>query len=177
MQIAPGGLFRLLQRSVGLRKRTGIHTARVVLWMMMLQRLHARGTLAVAVEQLAMGRMDGMLSRCKRVREKRIALSTGGYCQARQKLPKALVERSVEEMVQPLRNHLSERLPLQEQPVYVLDGSSLQLDHCAELKNAYPPAPNQRGESHWPILRIVVLHDVETGMDRLPAGAVIIRGP
>ena len=33
-QIAPGALFRLLQRNMGLAKRTGIYTARVVLWLM-----------------------------------------------------------------------------------------------------------------------------------------------
>lgn len=167
-QIAPGGMFCLLQRNLGLNKRAGIFTARVVLWMMMLQRLHARGTLAVVVEQLAMGAMDSVLSRCKRVQEHRIAISTGGYCQARQKLPKALVERSVEEILQRLQNHLGEHIAPQQQPVYVLDGSSLQLDYSAELKEAYPPAPNQHGKSHWPILRIVVLHDVETGIAQQP---------
>ncbi len=167
-QIAPGELFRLLQRNLGLRKRTGIYTPRVVIWMMMAQRLSARGSLAEAVNELALGKLDGLLSRCKRVRERRISVATGGYCQARENLPKVLLERSVEEVLQRLRNQLSENLPLLEKPVYVLDGSSLQLEHSAELRKAYPPAPNQHGESHWPILRVVVLQDVETAMAQRP---------
>jgi hypothetical protein len=167
-QIAPAELFRLLQRDLRFTKRTGIYTPRVVIWMMMMQRLQPRGTLAAVVEQLALGKLDGLLSQCKRVEENRISVSTGGYCQARQNLPKLLLERSVEEIVQRLRNHLSERIPLLNQPVYVLDGSSVQLEHSAELRKAYPPAPNQHGESHWPILRMVVLQEVETGMAEQP---------
>lgn len=167
-QIAPGELFRLLQRNLGLAKRTGIYTPRVVIWLMIAQRLSARGTLADAVEQLAAGKLDGLLSRCKRVREHHISVATGGYCQARENLPKVLLERSVEEIQQRMRNQLSERMPLLEKPVYVLDGSSVQLEHCAELRKKYPPAANKRGESHWPILRMVVLHDVETAMAQQP---------
>jgi len=167
-QIAPGELFRLLQRNLGLTKRTGIYTQRVVIWMMMAQRLSGRGSLAHAVEELAMGKLDGLLSRCKRVREQHISIATGGYCQARENLPKVLLERSVEEILQRLRNQLSEHMPLLERPVYVLDGSSVQLDYSAELRKAYPPAGNQHGESHWPILRVVVLQDVETAMAQQP---------
>lgn len=167
-EMAPGVLFHLLQRNLGVKTRDGIYTPRVLMWMMMMQRLDARGTLASAVEQLAQNRFDGLLSRCKRVRENRIGLSTGGYCQARQNLPKLLMERVVEEIVQRLRNHLSKRIALLDRPVYVVDGSSLQLDHNGELKKAYPPAPSRRGESHWPIVRLVVLQDVETGLAQQP---------
>jgi len=167
-QIAPGELFRLLQRNLGLTKRTGIYTPRVVIWMMIAQRLSGRGSLADAVGELAMGKLDGLLSRCKRVQEHRISVATGGYCQARENLPKMLLERSVDEILQRMRNQLNECMPLLEKPVYVLDGSSMQLEHCAELKKAYPPAPNQYGASHWPILRVVVLQDVETGMAQKP---------
>ena len=167
-QIAGSELFRLLQRNMGYQKRTGIYTARVVIWMMIAQRLDARGTLASAVEKLVMGELDVLLSRCKRVQEKRIGVGTGGYCQARQDLPKMLLERSVQEIVQRLRNRLGEELGLAQQPVYVLDGSSLQLECTGELKKAYRPAHTQYGESHWPLLRIVVLQDVETGFAEPP---------
>lgn len=121
-----------------------------------------------AVQELAAGELDPLLSRCKRVQDHHVSASTGGYCQARQNLPKALLERSVEEIVQRLRNHLGERLSGCDKPVYVVDGSSLQLQHSPELRKAYSPTRNQHGESHWPMLRIVVLQDVETGMAEQP---------
>jgi len=47
--------------------------------------------------------------------------------------------------------------------VFLLDGSSLELEPCRELLRGYPPAENQHGRSHWPVLRMAVLHDAETG--------------
>jgi hypothetical protein len=168
LRLAPAELFRLLQRQIGVTVRNGIYSARLVMWMMINQRLHARGTLASSVEQLVQGRFDPLLSRCKRVQEKRIAVSTGGYCQARQHLPKLLVSRSMDELIERLRSRLLEvgsRLPRR---VYLLDGSSLQLEHEPELLKAYPPASNQHGKSHWPVIRLVVLHDLETGLAERP---------
>ena len=167
-QAAPAELFRLLQPKLYPQGRDGIYTPRVVLWMMMMQRLQPEGTLASSVGQLAEGRFDALLSRCKRVREKRIGLATGGYCQARQHLPKLLVSRTMDELIERLRNRLLESAPELPQRVYVLDGSGLQLEHEPELARAYPPPSNQHGKSHWPVVRIVVLHDLETGLAERP---------
>jgi hypothetical protein len=86
LQLAPAELLRLVQREAGVVARNGIYSARLVIWMMMNHRLQPRGTLASSVEQLVQGRFDPLLSKCKRVREKKISLSTGGYCQARMRL-------------------------------------------------------------------------------------------
>jgi hypothetical protein len=168
LQLAPAELFRLLQRQMGVNVRNGIYSARLVIWMMINQRLQARGTLASSVEQLVQGRFDPLLSQCKRVQEKKIALSTGGYCQARQHLPKLLVSRSMDELIERLRSRLLESGPQLPQRVYLLDGSSLQLEHEPELVETYPPTRNQHGKSHWPVMRIVVLHDLETGLAEHP---------
>ncbi len=167
-QLAPAALFRLLQRQIGVSVHNGIYSARLVIWMMMDQRLHPRGTLARSVEQLVQGRFDPLLSQCKRVREKKIALATGGYCQARQHLPKLLVSSSMDELMERLRSRLLESGCGLPQRVYLLDGSSLQLEHEPELLRAYPPASNQHGTAHWPVMRIVVLHDLETGLAEHP---------
>ena len=168
LQLAPAELFRLVQRQVGLIARHGIYSARLVIWMMINQRLQARGTLASSVEQLVQGRFDPLLSQCKRVREKKIGLSTGGYCQARQRLPKLVVSRSMDELTERLRSRLLESGSALPKRAYLLDGSSLQLEHEPELVKAYPPASNQHGKSHWPVLRIVVAHDLETGLAERP---------
>jgi hypothetical protein len=124
--------------------------------------------LASSVEQLVQGRFDALLSRCKRVEEKRIALSTGGYCQARQRLPKLLVSRSMDKLIERLRTRLLESVPALAQRVYLLDGSSLQLEHEPDLLEAFPLASNPRRKSHWPVLRFVVLHDLETALAERP---------
>lgn len=168
LQIAPAELFRLLQREIGMKVRAGIYTARLVLWMMMIERLQPRGTLASSVAQLAEGRFDPLLSRCKRVREKNIALSTGGYCQARQHLPKLFLTLTMDELMERLRSRLLESGEVLPHRTYLLDGSTVQLEHEAELVEAFPPPSNQHGKSHWPVVRIVVLHDLETGLAERP---------
>jgi hypothetical protein len=168
VDLAPAELFRSLQQQLKVKRRSGIYSARVVLWMMINQRLQPRGTLASSVEQLVQGRFDPLLSLCKRVQDKRIALSTGGYCQARQRLPKLLVSRSMDELIERLRSRLLESAPVLAQRVYLLDGSSLQLEHEPELLGAYPLARNPRCKSHWPVLRFVVLHDLETALAERP---------
>ena len=168
LQIAPAELFRLLQRQSGHVAHDGIYSARLVIWMMMNQRLQAAGTLARSVEQLVQGRFAPLLSRCKRVEEKRIGLGTGGYCQARQNLPKLLVSRTVNELIERLRQRMGKPTAEGQPRVYVLDGSSLQLEYGAELVKAYPQAQNRYGKSHRPVVRIVVLHDVDTGLAERP---------
>jgi hypothetical protein len=51
---------------------------------------------------------------------------------------------------------------------YLLDGSSLELEASPGLRRAYPPAENQHGRAHWPVLRIVALHELETGLAEEP---------
>ena len=79
--------------------------------------------------------------------------------------------------------------------IFLLDGSSITLEPTPELLEAYPPAHNQHGVSHWPIMRVVVAHDMRTGLacrpvwgpmnvseqaladeliGRLPAGSTIV---
>lgn len=167
-RMAPAELFRLLQRQIHRKARAGIYSARLVIWMMIDQRLQARGTLACSVQRLVQGRFDPLLSQCKRVAEKKIGLSTAGYCQARQRLPKLLVSRTMDELIARLRSRLLESLPALDRRIYLLDGSTLQLEHEPELLDSYPPASNQRGSSHWPVMRLVVLHDLETGLAERP---------
>jgi len=162
------GVLQYLEQQAGLRRKRGVYSVAVVLWLMMLQRLHGRGTLASAVQMLLEGAADPLLSRCGRVRRKRISCRTGGYCQARQKLPKLLCRQVSQELVERLRTVLNSALPEGSANVFVLDGSSLELEHSRALLRLYPPAQNQQGQSHWPVLRVVVLHDVETGLAQPP---------
>ncbi len=167
LNLAPAELFRLLQRQAGKTVRSGIYSARLVLWMMMNQRLHAGGSLARSVEQLRQGRFDPLLSRCKRVREHRIGLSTGGYCRARQELPTMVVRASVNELIERLRLRMTAGAPEGRPRVYVVDGSSLQVEYSPALTADYPQSEGSR-RSHRLIVRIVALHDADTGLAERP---------
>lgn len=161
------GVLQYFQKRANLRVRRGIYPARVVLWLMILQRLSAEGTLAIAVQLLLQGAAAPLLPNCRRVRRRRISAHTGGYCRARQKLPTLLCRQVMREMLLQLKRILGRNDP-EQRPVFVLDGSSLELEHCRELVRTYPPAENQNGRAHWPVLRIVVMHDVYSGLAEEP---------
>jgi putative transposase len=155
------------QQQIKLKIRRGIYAAQVVLWLMILQRLHQVGTLAATVQLLLQGAADPLLQDCRRVRNRQISARTGGYARARLKLPVALCRKVTREITERLRTLLG--LTDASKPrVYLLDGSSVQLEHCRELVRQYPPAKNQFGSSHWCVVRVVVLHELETGLAEEP---------
>jgi len=166
-QIVTAGWLRFLQKQAGMKVRRGIYNPRVVLWLMILQRLHAAATLAATVQLLIQGAARGLLQDCHRVQCRNISSRTGGYCQARQKLPKLLCRQVTVEILEQLRQLLGTDAAGRRN-VFLLDGSSIELEHCRELVGCYPPAQNQYGQSHWPVLRLLVAHDVDTGMASCP---------
>ena len=159
------GVVEYWQRQAKIKVRRSIYTAQVVIWLMILQRLQPNGTLATSVETLLEGASDWLLSSCARAQQKRISRRTGGYSHARQRLPKRLCWQVMTELVLRLREMLN---PGGGCPSYLLDGSSLELEASPSLRKAYPPAENQHGQAHWPVLRIVVLHELETGLAEEP---------
>lgn len=167
-RIVTAGLLQYLQAQAGWKTRRGIYSARVVLWLMILQRLHAGATLAAAVQLLIQDAAGGLVENCRRVRRRRISSRTGAYSQARRRLPKLLCKQVSAEIVEQLRQVLGRESPGPPN-VFLLDGSSLELEHRVELLDAYPAAQNQHGHSHWPVLRIAVAHDVHTGLAQPPA--------
>jgi hypothetical protein len=163
-----GGVLQYLQKQSGFRTKRGVYGAPVVLWLMMLQRLQGRGTLAGTVQLLLQGAADPLLADCRRVHQKRISCRTGGYCQARQRLPKLLCRQVSHEIVERLREVLNAGDASGQRNVFVVDGSSLELEHDRQLVRRYPPATNQHGQGHWPVLRLVVMHDAATGLAQQP---------
>jgi hypothetical protein len=159
------GVVEYLQEQMRLKVRRGIYTAPVVIWLMVLQRLQAGGTLASSVEALLAGAADSLLSGCERAQQKRISRGTGGFSHARQRLPKLLCKQVLAELVARLGEIVN---PGGERSAWLLDGSSLELEASPSLRKAYPPAQNQHGCAHWPVLRIVVLHELETGLAEEP---------
>jgi hypothetical protein len=163
-----GGLLDRIQQQLAIRSRRGIYTLVVVLWLMIWQRLQPRGTLSHAVRQLVQGGGRPLLCGCKRVREGRISQAAGGYCQGIQKMPKLVPQLVTRDVVARLSEQLGQPWPDLAGPVYVVDGTTLLLPCTRKLARAYPPGSNQHGPCHWPILRLLVLHDVSSGLAMYP---------
>ena len=151
--------------------RQRIYTLGAVVRLMILQRLLPQGTLTQAVQQLLQSQRES-----NRPAPHKISARAGAYCRARQKLPTLVAIEVFDRFVEQLRGWLPRNPVLPDRPIFVLDGTTLTLPHTPDLVSAYPPSRNQHGVSHWPMLRLVVLQDVQTGLALRPHGGPY-RGP
>lgn len=164
LKACPQSFFRALQRELGIPERRRIFTLSVTVWLMIMQRLSGNGgTLAAVVSELVNGNGWDALEPCKRVREHSVSLSTGGFSQARIQIPVEAARRVSQHTFDQLHRVLRKEDDLRHR-LFLLDGSSIELAHAREIKKEYGLAKNQNGESHWPVMRVVVLHHVATGL-------------
>jgi len=168
-RMVPAWFFRELSQRHGYGFRQGIYSAAVVVWLMIWQRLEGNRSLAAAVQYLVQGDAGDLQTDCKRWTEEKVSAATGSYCQARQRLPVGIVREVTERMVTGLRAEMQEGWKGLQRPVFVIDGSSLRLAHTTELAREFSPGRNRHGENHWPVIRIVVFHDVFSGLALQPS--------
>jgi hypothetical protein len=168
--ILPPAFFR----QAGMRQNNRVYTLAVVMWLMIWQRLAGHGSLENAVLQLLGGLPAGFWPRpCKRLLDWQrnpasLSSHTGAYNKARQSLPLTVVEQSCDRMFQELIAYARQSMPESVQSIFFFDGTSVRLAHSEELRQLYPPGANKQGESHWPLLRMLVAHDLETGLAMRP---------
>jgi hypothetical protein len=160
-----------LCRQHKVKVRQGIYGLVVVMWLMIYQRLNGKGTLCSAVQFLTRQatHWQGWPEVGKRVREGRISARTGGYCQARLRMPTLVVSSVCDQIFEQLQARMRAQPPDVARPVFVIDGTTLQLLHERELVRAFPPGCNQHGANHWPTMLLVVFHDVHTGLATRPS--------
>lgn len=139
------------------------------MWLMIWQRLQGDRSQAAAVQYLLRGGARDLQQECKRRTDDKISAATGSYCQARQRLSKLVVTEVIDRMVDQLRTEMQEGWEGLSRPVFLVDGSTLQLQHAPELVKAFSPGHNQHGENHWPVLQIVVFQDVFSGLALRPS--------
>jgi hypothetical protein len=205
LRLLPAEFFAQVREKDQLRRQNNrVYSDAVVIWLMILQRLSG-GTLETAVlELLRTLPREFWVQPCKRLQARsedwktKLSSNTGSYNQARQELPLTIVEQSGDRAFLQLIEQFGKPAAAKRDAFFV-DGSTMRMPHSDELRAQYPPARNQKGESHWPLLRIVVAHDLYSGLamrpqwgpangdhavseqrlleqaiDRLPAGCVVV---
>jgi hypothetical protein len=204
-RLLPAPFVQQLQDQAGIHQNNRVYTFLVVMWLLIVQRLHGGASLETAVLELLRGLPASFWPQpCKRLqhwqpRRKPLSSHSGAYNQARQALPLTVVEQSCDRIFERLTAHLDGTLPALGVRAFVFDGTSVRLAHSAALCKSYPPGSNQHGEAHWPLLRMLVAHDLKTGLamrpewgpmhgcqavseqqlleaaiDRLPSGSVVV---
>lgn len=100
-----------------------------------------------------------------------ISLGAAAYCQARQKVPTLVARQVLEQLMERLYGWLPANPVLPGRSVLVLEGSTVTLPHSVELAKISPAHCHQQAAaSPWPLLRLVVLEAVQTGLAIRPHG-------
>ena len=142
-----------------------VYTNGVTLWMLILQRLGGGKTLSEVVSQM-LTHDRHLLPDNKRVRENTLSENSTAYARARKRLPLDAIQR-FSECVCNYLGEISEPI-LGSQRVFILDGTTITLPPTPALRAAYPPAPNQYGESVWPVAMLMVANEMQSGCALLP---------
>ena len=172
-QMLPCEFFQAALWKAKVCENNRVYTSAVVVWLMICQRLQAQGTLESAVLELLGGLSSGFWPMpCKRLERAageggtRLSQQTGAYNRARQELSLPVVEQCCDHAFQQLIQQAE--LAPERRLAFFFDGTTVRMPHCEELVEAYPPTANQHGVSHWPLLRLLVAHDLYTGLALRP---------
>ncbi|HJX83347.1 MAG TPA: IS4 family transposase [Candidatus Angelobacter sp.] len=160
--------FQQLKKDLRLSERECIYDLPLVMWLMMVQRWDAKGTLSTAVQQVVEQRPTVLLGNHKRIREGTVKVHTGAYSDARQKMPVAAAEKVADRVFEDQMQTRQAALPGWDRQVFVIDGTSMETPHTKELVAAYPPGSNRHGETHWPVLRVLVAQELTTAIAGRP---------
>jgi putative transposase len=170
-QLLPLQFFWSALKQAQVNENNRVYSSAVVVWLMIWQRLQAQGTLESAVLEL-LGLPNSFWPQpCKRLTEAarggcRLSKQTGAYNKARQELSLPMLEQCCDHAFQQLIEQAG--LAPQRRPAFFFDGTTERMPHSEELVAAYPPSTNQHGVSHWPVLRLLVAHDLYTGLALRP---------
>jgi putative transposase len=174
LRLVPAAYFTRLREQQQLRRLNNrVYSDTVVIWLMVVQRLHAAGTLETAVLELMRGLPAPFWPRpCKRLRDcakdGQLSGHTASYNAARQQFPLAVVEGSTDHVFGQLLEQMGGPGTVGQRKAFFVDGSSMRLPHNPALAESYPPGSNQHAKFHWPTVRIVVAHDVYSGLAMRP---------
>lgn len=144
---------------------TAIYTTLVTLWLLTLQRLNGGSSLSAVVKVVATY-CQNLLPDNKRIREGTLSKNTGAYSEARKRLPMEAVELFANSVC----NSLVNRSPswFGDQRAYLIDGTTITLSPTSALSKAFPPATNQHGDTVWPVLMLLVAHELQSGCALIP---------
>jgi hypothetical protein len=142
-----------------------VYTTMATIWMMILQRLGG-GTSLCGVVKDAKAYHRHLLPNNKRIREGTLSENSAAFSQARSRLKVDVVERFAKRVCNSLI--ASSPLRIEGRRALIIDGTTITLAPNDELRAAFPPAPNQHGQSVWPVAMLLVAHELYSSCALIP---------
>lgn len=137
-----------------------VYTTLATLWMLTLQRL-GKGMSLEAIVRQTLAHHREIFPDNKRVREGTLSKNTSGFSQARQQLPIETAERFLDDVAKTITDACPR--PINGRKTFIIDGTTFKLPPTSNLREVYPPATNQHGETVWPIMMLTVAHELRSG--------------
>ena len=139
-------------------------TTLTTLWLMVMQRLGG-GLSMKAVLKEVVDIAEDVFSDCKRVREGTLSQRDTAFSDARQRLRLDTVTTLLERVSESL---IREYVDQHQRQVFIIDGTTLTTAPTSDLAEAFPPATNQHGESVWPVVMLLMAHELNSGCCMVP---------
>jgi hypothetical protein len=173
-RLLPASFWDHLCRQIDLHQNNRVYTLAVVVWLMISQWLQGHTPLDQAVAELLRGLPASFWPNpCKRLQDcqsnhTHLSGNTAAYNTARQQLPSVVVEACCDHLFEQLTSEAGGYLPPLDRRAFIFDGTSVELPPTDALRHLYPPGSNQHKPSHWPLIRMLVAHDLQTGLALRP---------
>jgi hypothetical protein len=134
--------------------RERVYTPCVTLWAFLSQVLHPDQSCNAAVARLLAYRTAQGQSSC--------SADCSSYCQARQRLPEALIQRLVRQTGAEIQQQAPAHWQARGRRVKVIDGTTASMPDTPRNSAAFGKPRNQRGAAGFPLVRIVVVFCLAT---------------
>lgn len=148
------------RREIGWRGGGGFFSAALTIWVSVRQKVMSPCSLEKAWALCSDEEAKRLSPTSARAQKGARSARASGLDHARHAIPLTLVEEATDRIFWEAWSSFR----LEGLPTFLLDGSSVTTEAWPELVAEYPPAPTQHGTSHWPVLRMVVAHDLATGL-------------
>lgn len=140
---------------LGCRFRERIYTPQATLWLFLSQVLSPDSSCRDAVARFLAYRTARGLPAC--------STDTGSYCEARTRLPEALVRGLARDTGRELSGEAPDPWRWQGRRVKIADGTTCSMPDTPANEQAFGKPRNQRGPSGFPVLRLVAVLCLATG--------------
>lgn len=141
-----------------------LFTPMVVMWCLVFQRLNHDHSCDAVVSYVGSGAIDELDERHSQTISQRIkSESTSGFCQARARLPLAVLQVFMRHTGQHIHRYLDEKARWLGHLVVLLDGTTIVLRPEPALVKHYGQHDNQRGTCYWVVIRVVAAFCLYTG--------------
>jgi len=133
-----------------------VFTPAVTLWAFLSQRLSASKSCVSAVARVMVQRIGQDLEPCSE--------NTGAYCKARAKLPVPFLRQLTHEVADAAESPAPASWLWKGRSVYLADGSTVSGPDTPQNRAEFPQSANQKPGLGFPLIRLVVLLSLATGM-------------